>query len=365
MPDPPAVRPPLEVVAGLSLKNLHPRVWDSASPFYLPALGAVMVSYAEFRRSPPRRRRAAAGLRAYLGAPPGVRIYLDNGAFSLMRSADGLPTAAEARRRAADFDAFARAARPDWHPVPADYIPTPDLSPWARGGRVTRTLNQLRRSTGGPHVPVVHVGPHLPRYLNELRKMPRVLCDRATPCLAVGGIVPNLLRAPKALGYPTVLANLRDVRAAFPGKKLHVFGVGGTATVHLAAVLGFDSADSSGWRNRAARGLIQLPGTGDRLLAKMGSWRGRGLSPAERDRLAACRCPGCREASEHDAEPLAGLAARGLAGFCRRATHNLHVLLEEAAWVDARLRTGTYAAEWPGRLDNSVYRPLIEAALAG
>ena len=41
-----------EIIAGLSLKNLNPRVWAPASPYHLPNLRAVMVSYAEFHQMP-------------------------------------------------------------------------------------------------------------------------------------------------------------------------------------------------------------------------------------------------------------------------------------------------------------------------
>lgn len=51
----------LQVVAGLSLRNLHPRVWDPQSPYYLPELRAVMVSYADFNRAPARQRRPHGG----------------------------------------------------------------------------------------------------------------------------------------------------------------------------------------------------------------------------------------------------------------------------------------------------------------
>ena len=45
----------VQIVAGLSLKNLQPRVWDPSSEFYLSGLSAVMVSYAEFHRMKARR----------------------------------------------------------------------------------------------------------------------------------------------------------------------------------------------------------------------------------------------------------------------------------------------------------------------
>ena len=41
------------IVAGLTLKNLKPRVWDAASSYYLRDLRAVMLSYQ--RLSPPSR----------------------------------------------------------------------------------------------------------------------------------------------------------------------------------------------------------------------------------------------------------------------------------------------------------------------
>src|SRR5436309_6904176 len=95
--------------------------------------------------------------------------------------------------------------------------------------------------------------------------------------------------------YKEILDTLNSVREEFAAKKLHVFGIGGTATLHLAALLGMDSVDSSGWRNRAARGIIQLPGSGDRSIQNLGAWRGRVPNEIELERLIACACPACRE----------------------------------------------------------------------
>ncbi len=80
------------IVAGLSLKCLPPRVWDVTSPYYLPNLKAVMVSYAEFHRMPARRRKAMEqGLHHYLGVSGGVKIYLDNGAFYFLTRKGEMP----------------------------------------------------------------------------------------------------------------------------------------------------------------------------------------------------------------------------------------------------------------------------------
>ena len=173
----------------------------------------------------------------------------------------------------------------------------------------------------------------------------------------MGGIVPNLLRAPKSVPYADVLARLLQARAAFADKSLHLFGVGGTATLHLTMLLGIDSADSSGWRNRAARGIIQLPGSGDRTVTNLGNWRGRKPSEKEWEKLEACGCPACQQFG------LEGLKANALTGFCNRATHNLWVLLEEVRAVEQRVADGTYASWYEGHLDNSIYLPVIRRAV--
>jgi hypothetical protein len=332
------------IVAGLSLKNLQPRVWDPSSPFYLAGLRAVMVSYADFHKMPARRRRAMdLGLRAYLGVPDGTAVYLDNGAFYFGSRPGKAPLG--------EYEEFVGAAQPDWKPIPQDYIPSPGMTPQMRRGCFERTMRVNERYPHDGYVPVVHLGSHLRQYTarinadEHLSKKPRI---------ALGAIVPNLLRKSKAIPYTDILVGLRHVRETFAGKCIHVFGVGGTATLHLTALVGFDSVDSSGWRNRAARGIVQLPGSGERLVADLGSWRGREPSADEWDVLRRCRCPACRR------HGLDGLRASKLQGFCCRATHNLWVLVEENRWLTKHITGGTYRRYYARRLDNSVFRPLID-----
>lgn len=335
------------LVAGLSLKNLHPRVWDAESPYYLSALRAVMVSYADLDRLPKRRRHIMeCGLHAYLGVPADIQVYLDNGAFYfLRRSGERGPDEYE------DYDAFVRRAMPDWHPIPQDYIPHPTMTLDEQRACLTRTMEVNRRFHDDGYVPVVHISQVIDEYVAAVQA-DNQLADK--PRLGLGGIVPNLLRMPKARPYGEVLDGVRRVRAAFPQKHLHLFGVGGTATLHIAALLGMDSVDSSGWRNRAARGIIQLPGSGERLIIQLGTWRGRKLSDSEWTVLDACPCPACRQFGRD------GLLAAKTAGFCNRATHNLWTLLDEARLIDDHLRAGSYRGWYRGHLDNTVYLPLID-----
>lgn len=336
------------IVAGLSLKNLEPRVWDPSSTFHIPTLSAVMVSYAEFHQMKARRTAAMrVGLRAYLGIREPISIHLDNGAFYFGTQTGDAPLD--------EYEEFVEKARPDWQPIPQDYIPFPSMTRQKQRGCFEKTMRINQRYQHNGYVPVVHIGNHLTQYTALVSADKRL---SKKPCIALGGIVPNLLRKPKAMPYADVLVGLRHVREVFEDKSIHVFGVGGTATLHLTALLGFDSVDSSGWRNRAARGIIQLPGSGERLVADLGNWRGRQPSAGEWKALRQCKCPACR------IHGIDGLRARQLHGFCCRATHNLWVLLEENIWLKQHILAGTYAQNYAGRVDNSIYRPIIRELLA-
>src|SRR5579871_4058745 len=105
------------VVAGLTLKSLQPRVWDTDSPYYLSDLRAVMISYADFHRSPTARRKAMEqGLHAYLRVPEEVKIYLDNGAFYFLGREGEMPRQ--------EYEAFVAQVKADWWPIPQDFIPS-------------------------------------------------------------------------------------------------------------------------------------------------------------------------------------------------------------------------------------------------
>ena len=335
------------VVAGLSLKNLQPHVWKPESLYYLPALQAVMVSYGEFHQMPKQIEKAKeVGLHEYLGVPAETKVFLDNGAFYFLRSGD------EAKRK--DYEKFVEEAKPDWYPMAFDVIPTPQMSNAKQRKCMADTMAANRAYNHDGYVPVIHICRMLNEYVRAVKRSPKLAAkDR----IALGAMVPNLLRAPQAVSYETILQCLFDVRSTFHDKEMHVFGIGGTATLHLAALLDIDSADSSGWRNRAARGIVQLAGSGDRVVADLGNWRGRAPSKDEWKKLERCRCPACVENGSE------GLKTNKLAGFCNRATHNLWVLLDEARWLQKHLTAGTYKKNYRRRLDNSTYLPLIEQVL--
>jgi hypothetical protein len=316
----------LQIVAGTTLKSIEPRVWDESSPYYLSQLQAIMFTYADFHRMPAARRRAMEqGLHASLGVPQQVKIFLDNGSFYFSMRGQAVPVA--------EYEEFVTAARPDWYPIPQDFIPTPNMEITEQRDCLTRTMDVNRAFEHDGFVPVIHISRVLPEYVAAMRANDQLA---SKPALALGGIVPNLLRAPKSLTHSEILDCLRVIRRDFADKKLHVFGIGGTATLHLAALLQLDSVDSSGWRNRAARGVIQLPGSGERVVAQLGSWKGRELSQEEEKKLKECLCPACQQFG------FEGLKATAVFGFRNRATHNLWTLLEEANWLTEQLKHCTY-----------------------
>lgn len=335
----------MQIVAGFGLKGIKPRVWDSTSPYHLKDLQAVMISYADFHKMPSQRKKAMEkGLHEHLGVPKNIKFYLDNGAFAFIKNNEEVPVK--------EYAEFVREAKPDWFPIPQDFIPIPKMTIEEQEECFNKTMNMNFRYYQGDYVPVVHISNFLEQYIKKIVAS-KGLSKKTS--IALGGIVPNLLRASKAIPHKQIIDNLIHFRQKFPDKKLHIFGIGGTATLHIAALLGINSVDSSGWRNRAARGLIQLPGTGDRIVAELGNWRGRTISKEEESKLKECQCPACKQ------HGLDGLKMSGGNGFYNRATHNLWVLLEEARQIEEHLNIiGDYEIWYQEHLDNTIYRPLIK-----
>jgi 7-cyano-7-deazaguanine tRNA-ribosyltransferase len=333
-----------KIIAGMTLKCFKPRIWDADSPYYIPDLKAIMVSYAEFYQMPNRRQKAMdKGLHAYLGIPEHVKIYLDNGAFYFITHEGKLPEN--------EYQEFVENAKPDWYPIPQDFIPTPKMTEKEQKTCFRRTMAVNRKYHYDGYVPVIHISRFLENYFTAVRRNKHL---KTKTKIALGAIVPNLLRAPKALRHSDILKSLQRVRKVFQDKEIHIFGIGGTATLHVAALLKMDSIDSSGWRNRAARGIIQLPGSGDRAVADLGKWKIRTPTPEEWEQLMQCPCPACQK------HGIDGLKLNGIEGFCNRATHNLWVLLNEAKLIEQHLSQKTYPGWYKGHLNNSIYLPLIE-----
>lgn len=309
-----------------------------------------MISYADLDGQPWHRRNAMdKGLHEHFGIPEEIDIYLDNGSYNFSKNGKTVPRD--------EYVEFVEATAPDWHPIPQDYIPAPAMDREEQRGCLARTMDVNIEYAENGFVPVMHVSRVLDEYLDQFEQE-GLLGGGENNKFAVGGIVPNLLRAHKALKYRTVLDGLQRIRATFEEQNMHLYGVGGTSTLHIAALLGINSVDSAGWRNRAARGIIQLPGGGDRSVANLGSWNGRELDDDEEEALRNCQCPVCEH--NEDFEPL---KQKKIEGFCNRATHNLWVLLEETRQISEHREEGTYTDWYESHVENSTYKPLIDYLL--
>ncbi len=174
----------MEIVAGINLKSLKPRVWDSNSPYYLPQLKAVMISYADFHKMPKRRQWAMEqGIHQCLDIPKEIKVYLDNGAFYFTNH-QGEPPINEYRE-------FVKRAKPDWYPIPQDFIPTPKMGFKEQQSCLKLTMAMNRKHQHGQYIPVIHVCRLLEEYIRQIKNNKKLM---AKPAIALGGIVPNLLR---------------------------------------------------------------------------------------------------------------------------------------------------------------------------
>jgi hypothetical protein len=328
----------LRLVVGTQLRA-NVNFWTAGTASYVGGVEALMVSFAEMIE---RRGIMVAVAKSGLGHHLRFRgdIFLDNGSYTMLR--DG------GKPRIDEYVDFVARAKPDWFPVPVDYLPSPSNSRLVarRLAEKTARINDLFGHSG--YVPVVHMGPHFAEYFR------RTLQTLKPERIAVGGMVPYL-RFGAGADPRKALEQLATARKSFDGS-LHVFGFGGGITsLHLAAALGVDSVDSSGWRVRAARGFILVPGCGERMINRIGGWDGPCPSPDELLTLRACGCYPCRTLG------LKALTERGRIGFENRAVHNLWILLHERRMLNSRssakLKTWSLA-----RLCHNRMRYLVEHA---
>ncbi len=57
------------------------------------------------------------GIRSVLNIPEETQVFLDNGAFNFAMKGFDAPVK--------DYEEFAEQTKPDWKPIPQDFIPAP------------------------------------------------------------------------------------------------------------------------------------------------------------------------------------------------------------------------------------------------
>ncbi|USG99382.1 tRNA-guanine transglycosylase [Thermococcus argininiproducens] len=179
-------------------------------------------------------------------------------------------------------------------------------------------------------VPVIHGydKSSLKWYISQLEKIGEF------DIYGVGSLVP-LARNTKGVkgGLYKIIDVIMAIKGIIPERKIHVFGVGSSLTMHLMFLAGADSVDSSSWRSKAAFGAIQLPGIGDRYITgKQKSKRYRNLSPEEIEIFNKYTCPICKEYG------IKGLKEK----FTLRAIHNAWIYQREIQKIREKMEEGSY-----------------------
>jgi 7-cyano-7-deazaguanine tRNA-ribosyltransferase len=212
-------------------------------------------------------------------------------------------------------------SKPDFGVV-LDHPLEPNLPQTERKRRQLKSLKNTRymidskRGHNPELIPVIH-GHSSQTVAWYIRALNRI-SDFET--YGIGSLVPSVFSAKGAGGIYNVLRIVSYVRKKLPDKKIHVFGIGSTLTMHLMFYAGADSVDSSGWRTKAAFGAIQLSGIGDRYITPRKRHKTYpDLSNRERNILTRCKCPVCRK------EGLDELKR----SFKARALHNSWVFQKE------------------------------------
>jgi len=151
---------------------------------------------------------------------------------------------------------------------------------------------------------------------------------------------------------------VKTVRAEFPDAFLHVFGVGGTTTMHLMFAIGVDSLDSIGWRLKAGYGAVQLPGLGDRFTGNKQRKKRTLLVEDEKakEALLDCQCPICREFNTLEDRLLALHHS-----FNNRALHNAWVFVQEATVFRKHVEAGSVESFVRQRLQYSPLKSLLSS----
>ena len=162
--------------------------------------------------------------------------------------------------------------------------------------------------------------------------------------MGIGSLVPSVFSTKGAGGIANVVEIVNFVRKKLPARRIHVFGVGSTLTMHLMFYAGADSVDSSGWRTKAAYGAIQLPEIGDRYITPRKRHKTyRNLSENEKEILAQCECPVCKK------EGLEKLKR----SFAAMALHNAWVFQKEVEKARDLTKTNEYESYVQGILSQS------------
>jgi len=181
--------------------------------------------------------------------------------------------------------------------------------------------------------------------------------DKKIPMLGIGSLVP-LLRTSR-YGYhgrKRIVDIILAVREQLPDAFIHVFGVGGTTTMHMLFFLGVDSIDSKSWRTKAGYGALQLPGIGDRFINPPKGYTK--LSKSDEELLLRCECPTCSGKTLSERKNI--LDNKKPETFQPRAIHNAWIYQEEMSEARGAIKRRDYGSFIEKRMRKSSLRSMFK-----
>ena len=214
-----------------------------------------------------------------------------------------------------------------------------------------KTMIEIKKGSNPTLIPVIHGYDKrsLEWYIHELERIGEF------DIYGIGSLVP-LAKGVKGGkgGLYKAIDVIMSIKKLIPDRKLHVFGVGSSLTMHMMFLSGADSIDSSSWRYKAAFGAIQLPGIGDRYITGKTTSKYPDLSPEEVDIVKKCQCPACKEYG------LEGLRTK----FTLRAIHNAWVYQNEIYRIREHVKNNTYEEYVKSLIkEHKVYKKVFEYIL--
>ncbi len=315
--------------------------WRKDYRYFLPQIDKILISFYEiYKRKKFRKIFKESLYDNELKFPKHLKIYLDNGAFSFVK---------KGKENIRDYIEFVKKVKPYWYPIPIDYIPHPSEDEETQFEKFRKTMEMNKKYMDKGFIPVIHAGLFFEKFVEEIKKI-----NPYPEKIAIGGLVPHMLLS-KNGSRNVAIEVLKNLRKEFPETDIHVFGIGGITTIYLLKLAQVDSFDSIGWRVRAAWGIIQIKGYGERqIMLREKGWKVPPLSEEEEELLKRCKCPVCSR-NLHNL-----MKEKSNEGFEARAIHNLYTLTEEIDYINT-LESREYLLDYiDTTVKSSLIRKIIE-----
>jgi len=321
-----------------------PRLWE-----VLPMKNLMVNAYEVLKRLKVCEEVSKKGIHEYLGFDD--LVFMDSGGF-LFQKKDKMDLDPEIILKLYETSKPDIAAVLD-HPFDPSRPSRINNRRWLKTLKNTKYM--LENNGNILLMPILH-GYALKDLKMACREIKKI--DENPKFIGLGSLVPLIFNTKGSKRIKDGLKFIVDavglIREEFPDSLLHTFGVGSSQSMHFMFALGVDSLDSMGWRLKAAYGVIQLPGVGDRHLTPRNTKKRPFIKGREKELLAACECPACKSKSlEERIQDLND-------NFYFRSVHNAWVFLNEQKKFHQALKEGYIKSFIESRLKKGMFSKAVK-----